>query len=354
MRSAPVIVKLGGDALASPERIAAQARRLAQLASREPVIAVVSARRGVTDHLLGLTSQVRQATVQSVSDPASPVNRYGAPGHAEADRVVATGEVVTAGLLALALNELGLESVSLDAREAGIISGGRFGSARIQAIAAGRIARLLARGIVPVVTGFQGWKRGRVATLGRGGTDTTAVAIAVALGASRAIFVKDAEGLMTADPKLVPDARPIAAASHAFLSALTGAGAQVVHQDAARLAERHGLPLAFLSLSVDAPVTIVSREARSSGLRAVATLVLGEGRAQITAIAADAAEAASTTDALRDALARAGLSPLELQPAANGPRFIVAEADAGSASRVLHDAFVLRPGEATAPALRAS
>lgn len=347
MSRTPVVVKLGGDALASPERIAAQARRLAQLAAAEPVIAVASARRGVTDHLLGLTAQVRQAAAPSGLRP-------NAPARAEADRVVATGEVVTAALLALALNELGLEAVSLDAREAGIISGGRFGSARIHAIAAGRIARLLGRGIIPVVTGFQGWKRGRVATLGRGGTDTSAVAIAVALRASRALFVKDAEGLMTADPKLVPSARPITTATHAFLSALTAAGARVVHADAARLAERHGLALAFHSLAGEAPATSISRDVRAEGLRAVATQLLEGERVQVTAVAGEAGAAATETDRLREALVGGGIPILEIQPAANGPRFLLAATHGVEATRLLHDIFVVRQDDASAPALRAS
>lgn len=346
MNTTPVIVKLGGDALASPERIAAQARRLAALSTREAVVAVASARRGVTDHLLGLTAQVRQAATPADRPRPAPA------GGAESDRVVATGEVVTAALLALALNQLGLEAVSLDAREAGIIGSGRFGSARIHAIAAGRIARLLRRGIIPVVTGFQGWKRGRVATLGRGGTDTSAVAIAVALGASRAMFVKDAEGLMTADPKLVPEARVIGSASHAFLSALTAAGARVVHADAARLAERHALPLAFHSLSGEGATTTIGRDVAAQDLRAVATQLLDAETAQVTAVAGEPGAAAVATDALREALVSAGIEVRDIQPAANGPRFIVPARHATQATWLLHQRFVAL--ESGAPTLRAS
>jgi aspartate kinase len=333
--SGPVVVKLGGDAVASPERIAAEARRLARLAEHHPVVAVTSARRGVTDHLLGLVDRVRSAVGGA------------AEAHAEADRAVATGEVVTASLLALALSDLGVAAVSLDAREAGVRAAGGFGSARIRAISTRRVRDLLARGVIPVITGFQGWQRGRVATLGRGGTDTSAVALAIALGGTRAVFVKDSEGLRTADPKLVPDSRPLAEVPHAFLTALTLAGARVVHPDAARLAEEHRLALEFYSLTNATPSTIVRREASPEGLRAVATLVLNASDAQVTAVAARPAEAAGARDRLRDALGSAGINIREIRPAANGPRFIVGRDQATAATGTLHRAFVHQAGDPT-------
>jgi aspartate kinase len=337
-----IVVKLGGDALASPERIAVEARRLAALSEDHEVIAVASARRGVTDHLLGLVAGVRRAVGGST------------PSHAEADRAVATGEVVTAALLALALNELGVEAVSLDAREAGVRATGRFGGARIRGIAPKRIKELLARRIVPVVTGFQGWHRGRVATLGRGGTDTSAIALAVAVGAGRVIFVKDSDGLRTADPKLVPDSIPLPVATHGFLSALTAAGAKVVNADAARLAEAHRLPLEFFSLADAAPVTVVHPDAAATGLRAIATQLPGRDEAYVTAVAADPADAVGMVDALHEALVTAGVPVREIRPAGNGPRFVVAASDAPLATRVLHAAFVRRESARAASARRAS
>lgn len=337
-----IVVKLGGDALASPERIAAQARRLAALSAEHEVIAVASARRGVTDHLLGLVEGVRTA-----------VGGF-TPSHAEADRAVSTGEVVTAALLALALNELGVEAVSLDAREAGVRASGRFGGARIRGIAPKRIKELLARRIVPVVTGFQGWHRGRVATLGRGGTDTSAISLAVAVGARRVIFVKDADGLRTADPKLVPDSIPVPVATHAFLSALTAAGAKVVNADAAHLAETHRLPLEFYSLVDATPATVVHQGAAASGLRAVATQLLDPDEAYVTALASDPADAVGMVDVLREALVAAGVPVREIQPAANGPRFVVAASEAPLATQVLHAVFVRRDRPRAVSARRAS
>jgi aspartate kinase len=349
----PVVVKLGGDALATPERIVAAARRLARLAVSSPVIAVTSARRGVTDHLLGLVQEVRQHTLES-STPRPDASSRGTGLLAEADRAVATGEVVTAALLALALNELGVEALSLDAREAGVRSTGRHGGARIQAISTGRLRKLLASGVVPVVTGFQGWQRGRVATLGRGGTDTSAVALAVAVAASRCIFVKDAEGLRTADPRIVPDAQPIREVSHAFLSALTAAGSEIVQADAARLAQLHGLRLEFHSLTAETPTTIVDRDARSETLRAVATLVLSDSEAQVTTVAGRPDQAAEATETLREALLAAAIDVRDIQPAANGPRFIVGAGQAVAATRVLHQAFAPTATDAVASSRRAS
>ena len=325
-----LVVKLGGDAVASPGRIASEARRLAALASRGPVVAVTSARRGVTDHLLGLVRGVRDELGSAVA----------AGGAAEADRAVATGEVVTASLLALALNDLGVGAVSLDAREAGVRAVGRHGGARIQTVSSRRLERLLAQGIVPVVTGFQGWYRGRVATLGRGGTDTSAVALAAALGAARAIFVKDTEGLRSADPKLVPDSLALRDVPHGFLSALTLAGARVIHPDAARLAESHRLTLEFRSLDSDSPATVVRSTAPSTGLWAVATLPLNPNQAQVTAVAGRPEDASQVTDRLRDALLAAAIEIQDIQPAANGPRFIVPAAIGVLATQVVHRALI--------------
>jgi aspartate kinase len=337
----PIVIKLGGDALSTPERIAAQARRLARRAETEPVVAVVSARRGVTDHLLGLTASIRQQL------PAED-DRQRRAAAAEADRVVATGEVVTAALLSLALNQIGVEAVSLDAREAGISSRGSFGGASIQEVSSGRLKRLLAQGILPVVTGFQGWQHGRVATLGRGGTDTSAVALAVALGARAAIFVKESAGLRTADPRLVPISSRIPQTSHRFLTALAAAGARIIHVEAARLAEQEALTLEFWSLDGDTVDTIVDRHNSPVSVRAVASTTAEDGLARLTALASVPEELLGEAERLRHALHAAGVNVVETQPAANGLRLVVAAEQAATALRVLHAAFIESPRDAHA------
>ena len=336
---APVVIKLGGDALASPQRIVAQALRVARLAADGPVVAVASARRGVTDHLLGLAGEVTaEAGRRGAGREREGDDRC---SRAERDRAVATGEVVSAALLALALNQLGVESVSLDAREAGVLSHGHFGDARIRRVTPRRIEQLLARGVVPVVTGFQGWQRGRVATLGRGGTDTSAVALTVALKGERTVFVKEAHGLRTADPKVVPDAVKIPEASHAFLSALTAAGSRVVQAEAAALAESHGVRLEFCSLESSSPDTIVHRDGTMVGLRAVAAQD-GRPHGQVTVLAGQATDLLHEAESLRASLESAAIAVMEIQPAANGLRFVVPADQTTGAVRALHVAFVGR------------
>lgn len=249
----PLVVKFGGDALATPERIVAAARRVAARRVAQPVVAVASARRGVTDHLLGLVEQVREASA------AGPVSS--AAGRAAADRAVASGELVAASLLTVALADLGVPAVVLDAREAGLRSDGRAGGAALTAIRRDRLERLLQRGITPVITGFQGWHRGRITTLGRGGSDITAVALAIALEASACELVKEPGAVHTANPRLVPEARPLRRATHRFVSEIALAGARVLHHTAAGRAEREGVALRFTSLHADGePSTVVDAE----------------------------------------------------------------------------------------------
>jgi aspartate kinase len=197
---------------------------------------------------------------------------------------------------------------------------------------------------VPVVTGFQGWHEGRVVTLARGGTDVTAVAIAVAVGAQRVEFVKDAPGLLSADPKVVPEARAIPEASHGFLSALAAAGAKVIHPEAARLAERSHLPLEFHALEGERALTVIRGDNPGRPLHAVAAAPAENGVVLVTAVTTrPPAERAQLTDSLRKALGDAGLPILDVLPGANGPRFAVPAALAALATRALHTVFLEHP-----------
>ncbi|HET7426957.1 MAG TPA: hypothetical protein VFJ50_07940 [Gemmatimonadales bacterium] len=246
----PLVVKFGGDALASPERIGAAARRVAARRAGGPVVAIASARRGITDHLLGLVEQVREA----VSTRAVPSTE----GGIAADRAVAGGELVAASLLAVALAELNVPAVVVDAREAGLRSDGGIGGAELRSVHTRYLERYLARGVTPVVTGFQGWHRHRITTLGRGGSDITAVAVAAALEARGCELVKDPGALHTADPRLVPDTRPLTLATHRFVTELALAGARVIHHSAAERAEIAAVPLRFSALHGDGdPSTLV-------------------------------------------------------------------------------------------------
>jgi aspartate kinase len=336
--SAPLVVKFGGDALASPERIAAAARRVAVRQRDLPVVAVASARRGVTDHLIGLVEQVREATGEA--GRSSPRMR------AASDRAIASGELVAASLLAVALEELGIPALVLDAREAGLYSDGRAGGATLGTLRPARVRRLLDRGITPVVAGFQGWHRGRLTTLGRGGSDITAVALAAALGAEACELVKDPGALHTADPRLVPDARPIRRATHRFVTELALAGARVIHHLAATRAERDGVPLRFTSVHADgAPATEIGpvREPGSAhavvlgaGLHGVQAVVGETPDLTTVSVVTDDADAVAHRAAAGAAAAAAGATVVRTVHRPHAVSFLVPPAHGDALLRALH------------------
>jgi len=231
-----LVLKFGGTSVATPKRIRRAALRVrAQLRRGYSVAVVVSAAGHETDHLLARIGAVAGAEAAGSSDPA--VRR-------EVDRVLATGEDRSAGVLALALQALGIPALSMRGGEAGIMAVGDFGAGVIERVHTANVRRLMARGVVPVVSGFQGERLdGETVTLGRGGSDTSAVALAAALGAKECHIVTDVDAVYDRDPRLYPDAKPYETLDFAELIALTEAGAQVVHPRAARLAATHQLPL---------------------------------------------------------------------------------------------------------------
>lgn len=331
--TAPLVIKFGGDALATPERIARAARRTVARRHAGPVVAVASARRGVTDHLLGLIEQVRAA-----AGAPAPSARGTGPA---SDRAAASGELVAASLLAVALGELGVPARVLDAREAGLRSDGRAGAAALTTVHPSRIRRLLARGVTPVVAGFQGWHRGRLTTLGRGGSDITAVALAAALDARACELVKDPGALHTADPRLIPGARPLAQASHRFVSELALAGATVMHHLAAAQAEQHGVPLRFASLHEDGdPSTDVGPGPFDPPARAV---VLRPDRARGLAMVTLVSDPGGRTAHGLAAFAPGEVTVREVIHRPCAVSFIVPAADGGRLLRALHDTIPVGP-----------
>ncbi len=327
----PLVVKFGGDALATPERIARAARRIATRRHAAPVVAVASARRGVTDHLLGLVEQVRAA-----AGAADSSNRLVS---AASDRAAASGEIVAASLLAVALGGLGVPARVLDAREAGLRSDGRAGAAALTGIRPTRIGRLLARGITPVVTGFQGWHRGRLTTLGRGGSDVTAVALAAALEARACELVKDPGALHTADPRLLAEARPLARASHRFVTELALAGATVIHHLAAAHAEQDGVRLRFAGLQ-DGGEPATEVEAGPSGAGAV---VLRPERGHGLALVTLVNEAGDGTDHALAAFVASEVAVREIIHRPCAVSFLVPAADGGRLLRALHETIRVGP-----------
>ena len=228
-----VVIKFGGTSLAFPARLQRAARRIRNHLRQTEVVVVASALGQTTDRIL--------AWVGRLEIPPGVAAR-------EIDRALATGETLSTSLLAAAIRVLNLPAKSLSGGEAGIEANGQFGAGNITRVNPSAIRRLLRNGVTPVVAGFQGRRPdGETVTLGRGSSDTSAVALAAALGSVPCHLVTDVAAIHDRDPNLDPAARPCPELSHAELLRLAENGAQVVHAEAARLALAHRVPLFIYS-----------------------------------------------------------------------------------------------------------
>ncbi len=252
-----VVEKFGGSVLRRTEDIAAAVQAVAQqrAAGLRPAV-VVSAFEGVTDAILTAASALlpddgaRLRAPQQ--DAAEPMAR-------ETDRALATGEALSAALFALGLQAQGIPARSFSGAEAGIRTAASHLGAEVRRVAPRRLREALAQGLVPVVAGFQGiGAHGELTTLGRGGTDLSAVVLAVALRADRCELFKDTGGVMEADPQLVPAARFLPDVDAVQLELVAELGAEVVHPVAVRRARRARLRLVVRALAADRPMTAVS------------------------------------------------------------------------------------------------
>jgi aspartate kinase len=243
-RGALIVQKYGGSSLSTAERIRAAALRIVRTASDgRPVIVVVSAMGDTTDELIELAYQVDSH-----------------PPEREMDLLLSTGETVSATLMAMALHSLGKPAVSLTAPQAGIRATNVFSRARITDIHPERIQTELQRGRIVIVTGFQGVTDDQdVATLGRGGSDTTAVALACALQAGRCEIYTDVEGVYTADPRVEPAARRVAEIGYEEMLEMAQLGARVMAPRAVELGELYDMPILVASSFSDAPGTLIHR-----------------------------------------------------------------------------------------------
>jgi aspartate kinase len=223
-----VVQKFGGSSLATPERVRSVAARVAATArGGNPVCVVVSAMGDTTDDLLDLAAQVS-----------------GAAHLREVDMLLAAGEQISIAMLTMALLDLGVAAVSLTGPQAGILTDRSHGKARIIGMRADRVAAAIERGEVPIVAGFQGLSEDQdVTTLGRGGSDTTAVALAAALDASVCEIYTDVDGVYTADPRLVSSARKLARVSYDEMLELAACGARVLMLRSVEYARRTGVRL---------------------------------------------------------------------------------------------------------------
>ena len=254
-----VVQKYGGSSIADGERISSVAQRVAKARDAgNEVVVVVSAMGDTTDELIKLAHQVR----------AQPSDR-------ELDLLLSTGEVVSGTLLAMALETLGYRAVSLSGAQAGIETDSRYSRARILRVAPKRIMSELARGNIVIVAGFQGvTSEMDIATLGRGGSDTTAVALAASLEAKECQIYTDVEGVYTADPRIVPEATKLKKVGYEEMLELASYGAKVIHPRAVELGSLHNVPILVASSFVDRSGTIICKEA-SMEIREVRNKVSG-------------------------------------------------------------------------------
>jgi aspartate kinase len=230
MSNHPIIVqKYGGVCLETPAKIRAVASSLADLHRRgHRVVAIVSAMGKTTDQLIEMAYQV------------SPQ-----PNRRELDMLLTTGERISMSLMSMALSDLGVPAISFTGSQAGVMTDQSHSSARILEVRPVRVREELDRGRIVVLAGFQGVNpvTKEITTLGRGGSDTTAVAMAAALKAERCEIIKEVDGICTADPRIVPDARPLRRLDFASLSDMCFWGAKVLHFRSVELAQSQDVPL---------------------------------------------------------------------------------------------------------------
>lgn len=240
-----IVQKYGGTSLGDAEKVLSAARRIVGLARQgNKMVIVVSAQGDTTDVMI---------------QKAAKINRRGSAR--EMDAYLAAGEQLSAGLMAMAIGSLGYPAVSLTGIQAGIRTDNVHGNARILEIRNDRILKELADGKVVVVAGFQGVDpEGNITTLGRGGSDTTAVALAASLHSDRCQIYTDVDGVYDRDPRLHEDARKFGQIGYGEMLALVENGAQVLHNRSVELAREHGIRVEVLSAFSDVPGTIVGTE----------------------------------------------------------------------------------------------
>ncbi|MDO8682415.1 MAG: aspartate kinase [Armatimonadota bacterium] len=249
-----IVQKYGGSSVATSDKMKAVASRVAEAAKKADVVVVVSAMGDTTDELISLAKQL------------NPM-----PDGREMDKLLATGEQASSALMALALHALGKGAVSLTGGQAGIITEKAPGKARIRKIDARRIKQELDSGKVVVVAGFQGItdnvSSADITTLGRGGSDTTAVALAAALSAKSCEIYTDVDGVFTADPRVERNARKLDTITYEEMLELAGQGARVMHSRAVEVGELYGVEILVANSTKNAPGTLIKKEDSNMEIR---------------------------------------------------------------------------------------
>src|SRR5512140_1041928 len=266
----PLIVqKYGGTSVANTERINNVAARVAKYrANGDKVVVVVSAMSGVTDNLIKLAKEIMPL-----------------PNEREMDVLLATGEQTTIALTAIALHAINVPAISLTGAQAGIVTDGVHTKARIQNITPKMIHELLNEGKVVIVAGFQGQTiEGQVTTLGRGGSDLTAIALAAALKADLCQIYTDVDGVYTADPRIVPSARKLEEISYDEMLELASLGAKVMQSRSVEFAKKFGVVFEVRSSLNDNPGTIVKEESESMENVVIRGVSLDKNQAKVTLV----------------------------------------------------------------------
>ena len=266
---ARLVLKFGGTSVGDVERIKAVALRVkAEVDEGNQVAVVVSAMSGVTNRLVGYVDEIA---------PLYDTREY--------DVVVSAGEQITSGLLSLALQELGVLARSWQGWQIPVYTDDAHGKARIQSISGDNVIDSLLAGYVVVVAGFQGVGRdGRVTTLGRGGSDTSAVALAAALEADRCDIYTDVEGIYTADPRIVAKAHKLEKITHEEMLEMASVGAKVLQTRAVEIAMKHAVRLQVLSSFTNKPGTLVVDEDEVVEQEFVSGIAYSRDEAKITLV----------------------------------------------------------------------
>ncbi len=237
-----IVQKYGGSSVADAARIKNVARRIAATKDKgNQVVVVVSAMGDTTDELIKLAYQVAEQ-----------------PSERELDVLLSTGEIISSTLLAMMLKSMGNDAISLTGAQAGIRTDATYSRARILKVETKRVVKELDRGHIVIVAGFQGISEDMdITTLGRGGSDTTAVALAASLGADVCQIYTDVEGVYTADPRLVPEAQRLSEIGYEEMVEMANYGAKVLHPRAIELGELFDIPIMVASSFTDGPGTLI-------------------------------------------------------------------------------------------------
>jgi aspartate kinase len=286
-----IVQKYGGSSVATADKIRRVAARIARgRDAGNDMVVVVSAMGETTDELIALAHQMTDN-----------------PDEREMDVLLSTGEIVSSTLMAMALRDMGHDAVSLSGLQAGILTDGNHNRARITSIQPQRILDELDRGVIVIVAGFQGISAGNdVTTLGRGGSDTTAVALAVSLGADVCEIYTDVQGVLTADPRLVPEAYKLSRIGYEEMLELATYGAKVMASRAVELGQVYGMPILVASSTEDVPGTLICKEAAMELHNKVSGIAHDTNVAKLTV--SNVPDRPGTAKDLFEPLARANIS----------------------------------------------